>query len=148
MLEKFKFDFNSDEPLDLQELDGNRKLRKYCLERIESAQLEREARVEDAKNVYQAQMQEEEELRIKVSHLLKICPNSRVQYCNITMAFACINRRKNVLGLKGRKRLPSRRSWRRLNLRRRKLQRRRLQSSNVSVSLKRCEPRASKCKRR
>ncbi len=66
ILEKFKFDFNSDQPLDEQELEGCKRLRKYCLESIEAAKEERQARVEEA---YQAQLQEEEELRIQVRNL-------------------------------------------------------------------------------
>ena len=66
ILEKFKFDFNSDQPLDEQELEGCKRLRKYCLESIEAAKEERQARVEEA---YQAQLQEEEELRIQVRTL-------------------------------------------------------------------------------
>lgn len=53
ILEKFKFDFNSDAPLDEQELEGNKRLHKYCLERLEAAKDDREARVEEAKAVYQ-----------------------------------------------------------------------------------------------
>ncbi len=68
ILEKFKFDFNSDEPLDVQELEGNKRLRKYCLESVEAAKEEREIRVEEAREAYQAQMKEEEELRIQVSN--------------------------------------------------------------------------------
>ena len=63
ILEKFKFDFNSDQPLDEQELEGCKRLRKYCLESIEAAREERQARVEEA---YQAQLQEEEDIRIQV----------------------------------------------------------------------------------
>ncbi len=70
ILEKFKFDFNSDAPLDEQELEGCKRLRKYCLESVEEAKQEREARVEEAREAYQAQLQEEEELRIEVSELL------------------------------------------------------------------------------
>lgn len=68
ILEEFKFDFNSDEPLNEQEVEGNRRLRKYCVKSIETAKKERESRVEEAMMAYQAQLQEEEEMRIhKVS---------------------------------------------------------------------------------
>ena len=69
ILEKFKFDFNSDLPLDEQELEGCKRLRKYCLESVEAVKEERKARVEEAREAYQAQLQEEEELRIQVRHL-------------------------------------------------------------------------------
>ena len=68
ILENFKFDFNSDKPLDEQELEGCKRLRKYCLESVEAVKEERKARVEEAREAYQAQLQQEEELRIQVRH--------------------------------------------------------------------------------
>jgi hypothetical protein len=54
--------------LNEQEVEGNRRLRKYCVKSIETAKKERESRVEEAMMAYQAQLQEEEEMRIhKVS---------------------------------------------------------------------------------
>lgn len=72
ILEKFKFDFNSDAPLDEQELEGCKRLRKYCLACVEEAKQEREARVKEAREAYQAKLQEEEELRMKVSNLSEL----------------------------------------------------------------------------
>ena len=70
ILENFKFDFNSDKPLDEQELEGCKRLRKYCLESVEAVKEERKARVEEAREAYQAQLQQEEEMRIQVRHFL------------------------------------------------------------------------------
>lgn len=79
ILEKFKFDFNSDEPLDVQELEGNKRLRKYCLEYIEAAKEEREARVDEAREAYQAHKMEEQ-LRIQVS-TFSIIPRPFYGHC-------------------------------------------------------------------
>ena len=84
ILEKFKFDFNSDEPLDEQELEGNKRLRKHCLEYIAAAKEERDARVEDARDAYQAQLQEEEDLRIQVSNSSIIKSSFRWTLLNFT----------------------------------------------------------------
>lgn len=66
--------------MDEQELEGCKRLRKYCLESIEAAKEERQARVEEA---YQAQLQEEEELRIQVRifpcHLSSFIPITLVR---------------------------------------------------------------------
>ena len=67
ILEKFKFDLNSDEPLDEQEIAGNKRLHEYCVESVEAVKKEREARVEEERVAYKAKKQEEEELRVQVS---------------------------------------------------------------------------------
>lgn len=86
ILEKFKFDFNSDEPLDEQELQGCKRLRKYFLECVEAVKEEREARVEEAREAYQAQLQEEEELRIQVRNSSSFAP-SFSKHCSISLIY-------------------------------------------------------------
>ena len=86
ILEKFKFYFNSDEPLDEQELQGCKRLRKYFLECVEAVKEEREARVEEAREAYQAQLQEEEELRIRVRNSSSFAP-SFSKHCSISLIY-------------------------------------------------------------
>ena len=100
ILEKFKFDFNSDEPLDEQELQGCKRLRKYFLECVEAVKEEREARVEEAREAYQAQLQEEEELRIQVRNSSSFAP-SFSKHCSISLIYflTCTyisNRKRNA----------------------------------------------------
>ncbi len=65
-LEEYKFDFNSDEPLEEQEVEGNKRLRECCDVLIEVAREEREARVEEARIAHQAKMHDEKELRLQL----------------------------------------------------------------------------------
>ncbi|KAL7449853.1 hypothetical protein ACHAWC_001864, partial [Mediolabrus comicus] len=65
-LEEYKFDFNSDEPLEEQEVEGNKRLRECCVVLIEVAREEREARVEEARIAHQAKMHDEKELRLQL----------------------------------------------------------------------------------
>ena len=99
ILEKFKFDFNSDEPLDEQELEGCKRLRKYFLECVEAVKEEREARVEAAREAYQAQLEEEEELRIQVRNSSSFAP-SFSKHCSISLIILfdlhISNRRRNA----------------------------------------------------
>jgi len=125
ILEKFKFDFNSDAPLDEQELEGCKRLRKYCLECVEETKQEREARVEKAKEAYQAQLQEEEELRMKVSSLpvstyLSIRLGKSTQFHLYIFLLARINRRMNLRGPRRRRSVSGKRRLRSNYLRRRK----------------------------
>ena len=83
-LEEYKFDFNSDEPLEEQEVEGNKRLRECCVVLIEVAREEREARVEEARIAHQAKMHDEKELRLQlqVSKLSNCFPCASLHFIN------------------------------------------------------------------